>query len=501
MIDDDAAQLELRAMLLESKGHLVQQAECPASALQKAIEFDPQVILMDLLLPTLEAGKTLLKELRRTVPQAKIVVLSGWSGDVSLDADAVLRKPVRTVQMLETLARLAVCLLVAMVGLDAADNRFRTQVEAEVGAEVTARGPEGRVIEIQVDKRPALHVVLYAGEQERKYPVSLGRLPAGEHVIRIRGAEGIAASIGNFREIAIGDPAFSHMANAPVLFARTNTIGKFSDVPLMMYVTRGGPPSEPWLEYTVVFSNEDGGTSTRNLMARWGRATDIEYIYRVWIGPDGRPLRAIIQGKDHKDVAYEGPREAWHPLLIPVTDNNMVSHGQSSVRYQLPPLLIDLTNHSREQVMDEDPIMYAVAARELAREGKLRSYGTQDGEKISDPRNYLVIEAKLSLENAGIQALARAEGSDTWHAGSIGLGDNFITRSGWIRTAIELKPGANATHIAFECIIPKKQGSCKVEAIGKVFGLKDDYSPGRNRFQTSNPIVIMPGRIQAISLN
>ena len=31
----------------------------------------------------------------------------------------------------------------------------------------------------------------------------------------------------------------------------------------------------------MIWSNEDGGTNTPALMARWGRTTDIEWIYRV----------------------------------------------------------------------------------------------------------------------------------------------------------------------------------------------------------------------------
>ena len=35
------------------------------------------------------------------------------------------------------------------------------------------------------------------------------------------------------------------------------------------------------LRYSVVFSNEDGGTPADRLLATWGRLTDIEYVYGV----------------------------------------------------------------------------------------------------------------------------------------------------------------------------------------------------------------------------
>ena len=75
-------------------------------------------------------------------------------------------------------------------------------------------------------------------------------------------------------------PGLRVYANAPILFARLNTVGKFSDIPLLLYCERLQENSEPVLQYTVIFSNEDGGTSTRALMARWGRSTDIEYVYK-----------------------------------------------------------------------------------------------------------------------------------------------------------------------------------------------------------------------------
>ena len=67
-----------------------------------------------------------------------------------------------------------------------------------------------------------------------------------------------------------------------MLFARLNTVGRFSDIPLLLYCERLKDEGEDVLQYTVIFSNEDGGTSTRTLMARWGRTTDIEYVYRAF---------------------------------------------------------------------------------------------------------------------------------------------------------------------------------------------------------------------------
>src|SRR5262249_30206977 len=156
------------------------------------------------------------------------------------------------------------------------------------------------------------------------------------------------------------------------IHARANTIGKFTDIPLLMWCEKLPDAS---LRYSVIFSNEDGGTSTRGLMARWGRVTDIEYVYQVW--PDKRTL---IQTRGHKDAEFRGKRDGLHPLLTVVTDNNMVSdEAPTPVRYQLTPILYDLKNCSRECVMDDFPYTYAISARELEREGKLRKFGVVDG--------------------------------------------------------------------------------------------------------------------------
>lgn len=72
------------------------------------------------------------------------------------------------------------------------------------------------------------------------------------------------------------------------------------------------------------FSNEDGGTQTTALMARWGRTTDIEWVYETRIGVEGE-TSAIFQGADHKDTRFAGKLEADHPLMFVATVNNNFS--------------------------------------------------------------------------------------------------------------------------------------------------------------------------------
>ena len=203
-----------------------------------------------------------------------------------------------------------------------------------------------------------------------------------------------------------------------MLYARLNTVGKFSDAPLLMYCERDGET----LVYTVIFSNEDGGTSTRALMARWGRSTDIEYVYRVL--PGGR---AIVQGPDHKDMDFTGRYEGSHPLLMPVTNNNMIGEAKDSpLRFQLTPVLVDLRDASRETVMDTNPVTYEVMAKELERERKLRPFGTVEGQKISDVRNYAYVDY-LAAHTSSAMTVSVALRDGRMFSSDLGIADYAIT--------------------------------------------------------------------------
>ena len=105
----------------------------------------------------------------------------------------------------------------------------------------------------------------------------------------------------------------------------------------------------------MIFSNEDGGTATPALLARWGRTTDIEMMYEEeW--RDGRMATARFQAPDHKVVEYKGRRDGDHPALVDATLNNVfLDRGRTAVRVTMVPLLVDLESATRESVMDKAP--------------------------------------------------------------------------------------------------------------------------------------------------
>jgi hypothetical protein len=395
---------------------------------------------------------------------------------------------------------------------------FRVATTSEVvadlelsGGDWSVEGKEAALADVTVDGTAAQNVMTYAGTRH-VYPIFLGVLAAGDHNLNVKqnkqyGATGATLEVhgAKFREIARDSNYYPVLAYTPVLFARANTVGKFTDVPMIVYVERLVENGEPLLSYTVIFSNEDGGTSTRALMARWGRTTDVEYVYKAFLNPDGTLKRATMQGRGHQEVEFNGQREGAHPLMIPVTDNNMVSgEATSAIRYQIAPVEIDLTHHSRELIIDQNPLAYRVMSQELLREGKLRPFGVVDGNKISDPRNYLYIEAKVANQQSAVAAMVRLKGENQWRTSNLGHEEYAMERSGWVRTTIELPPAMRADdldEIGFLCVVVRTKdgiptaGTCRVDELSKVFKIDADYVPLPSVFSHSGAAEIPSGQM------
>jgi CheY-like chemotaxis protein len=512
VVEDDPGQLEVRKLILEQAGYQVVTAHDASNAIENLPGC--QLVLMDYRIPTTEDGMRLI---RAASGQARIVVLSGAQPDVPLPVDEFVTKPYSSRKLLEVIAKL--CLLLFCLPLLRAET-FRISKPSEVVAQLTLRAPgtdwaeaghEAALATVLVDGHPQQQIMLYSGAEPFAYNVFLGVLSFGEHHVDVRG-DGVQLVEAKFHE-----DESDVVANAPVLFARANTIGKYTDVPLIVYCERLSENGESFLQYTVIFSNEDGGTSTRALMARWGRTTDIEYVYRAFLTADGRGVRrSTIQAKDHKELEFRGKQDGSHPLLMPITDNNMIGEADAPtpIRYRIAPTLVDLTGHSREQVMDRYPFAYRVMAKELKREGKLRPFGIVDGEKVSDPINYLYFEMKLANSEASIATLVRLKGDPRWYSSHLGHADYAIrtwkrnsaeSPKGFVRTTVELPPGTRPDQIAeigFECLVLDKaaDSSCGVEAVTKAFLLNRDYAPGPNFWTLTAPIAIPAGAIWTSAL-
>jgi CheY-like chemotaxis protein len=482
LVEDDENQLAVRKMLLEHQGYEVSEARTAAEALSQ-ISSSSELVLMDLSLPTPEEGLALVREINIRSPKTRIAVLTGWIAalrglpEETMVAE-VIEKSQPTRELLERIARLVASLLILLLPAAAKEYRFdakggETIAELELsspGSDWGERGKEAAVARLMVDGQFNQHVLVF-GERRGPYEVFLGALTPGEHLLTVNRDERLSAAQSALEEGAVRfrDEANELYAHAPVLFARADSVGKFSDVPLLVYVER----LPAGLQYTVIFSNEDGGHSTRGLLARWGRTTDIEYVYRL----DG--ATGFIQTRDHKDIPYSGAQEGRHPLLIPVTLNNMVEPGRGEMCFRLAPIEVDLNGHSREIVMDRNPWTYAVSSKELRREGRLPEVG--------DPRNYLYIEALVKNEKSRIVFKAKSAIDTDWRRSDRGDWKLAIERSGWIRLALEMPAHTSPRQIrefGFECLPendkqpPEVKPVCSAERISAFF-LTPDYDPGR----------------------
>ena len=388
-------------------------------------------------------------------------------------------------------ARLAWFLLVAFVAaLPASEHKFRVRQESEIVATLLIEAPNPSIAVLTVDGKDQQHLPI-TGIPHR---VSLGRLRPGEHTLRLDPNGEHAPQVLAIRGVSIEEQTEQAYARAPIIYSRDRAL---SDLPLLMYCQ---PLEDGSLEYTVIFSNEDGGTSTRALMARWGRTTDIEYLYRVWPATG----RAIVQGKNHVDTEFTGPYEGRKPVLAVVTRNNMVAAApekRDGFRFALAPIVLKDLGGSREAVMDRIPETYAVMATELEREGKLRAFDTVDGEKISDVRNYAFFEYDAQHRNSAFTVAVGLKSGDVY-ASDLGRADYAISRDGAVRTTVELPPGtspADIAHVEFRCIVPPANpalhsGTCKLLRVRKAFFLRKNYVPDSSFLRSDTEVTLPTGR-------
>lgn len=358
-------------------------------------------------------------------------------------------------------------------------------------------GRECTLLEIRIDGRYDQHIFLVHWTREEEYPVQIGPLAPGEHLLEILWdrswrpdlAERPIVTSVTYRAV---EGSMETLLRAPILYLRPDTIGRFSDLPLLVYTNvEPGDLSAAQMTYTVILTNEDGGTNTERLMARWGRTTDIEWFY-AYDSVDGR-FREIIQGPDHKTLPFVGTHEGKHPVIFDVTQNNNFSDKAppgASVRVRLVPVDGALGGRARETVMDRFPWTYAVTAAEMRREGRIEDPGNPATAAVSDPRNYLAIE--VCAEQSGTELFFEAILRDRPSAFSSDHGDPKarIGRNGCFRSTIELPPGTRAADLdrirIHATAAPAANGQeqvadpvARVLSVPTAFLFAADFSPGK----------------------
>ena len=108
VVDDDVQHLGIRKLLLEAAGHEVAVAEDAPAARRLLAELRPDAMVMDLCLPKLKDGLSLIRWVDQQRLAARIIVLSGWTEELcDLPEEelvaCVLGKPIRNDRLLEAI--------------------------------------------------------------------------------------------------------------------------------------------------------------------------------------------------------------------------------------------------------------------------------------------------------------------------------------------------------------------------------------------------------------
>ena len=389
-------------------------------------------------------------------------------------------------------------------------------------------GRESVALTISVDGKYSQHLQLARGEVAADYPIALGHVTQGMHQLTIDRDPVLSAAGAGAAEIDVANIAFftpgrssdyTALSRAPILYARGNTVGRFTDLPLLMWYEVVATSRGRQYRYSVIFSNEDGGTQTDRLMATWGRTTDIEFVYGVEVDEHDRVLAEEFQGPGHEVPPFTGRHEGRHPLLWVSTDNNMVSEtGTTTVRYAPEPVKFDLTDQSREAVMDANPWTYAIASVEMRREGKIAEDPPPGINKIPDPRRFVFVEACGTVGNAALSlSIGSVQPGGTtelerrqpdreliWTASDRGLRQYRIVRDDCFTIATPLPAGTRPSDIralrvhgferpAADGAAPAAPDPVRLTRINKVFMLDERYLPGPSMLKWEGSQTIRPG--------
>jgi hypothetical protein len=414
-----------------------------------------------------------------------------------------------------------------------ARRTIRVEEPSEVTAVITAScegcswaraGREGAVLRVTVDGRYSQHLVVTRGAEPAPYRISLGPIEPGGHEIAVvaeREASGTSSTVFVSQLEGFVHPRESTehvaLAHSPVIHARAGTVARFSDVPLLMWYSTEPSARGTWFRYSVIFSNEDGGTPADRLMATWGRLTDIEYVYGVELDAAGRILAEEYQGRDHEFLPFNGDRVGQHPVLYVVTENNMLSdRGTATERFALEPIRFQVTSGSREVVMDAHPWLYRISAEEALREGRVDDASKPGSGKVPDPRRFVYVEACGQTENATIAfdaGFADRGGLMTWASSDGGLANSRVALGGrrqWIerpggcfRAAVAAPSAAGpVSALRWRAYArPPREGEpppapgsvrARLTRINRVFQLEEDYTPGPNLLVSNHEFALPP---------
>ncbi len=109
-VDDDQDLLDALRLVLERAGYLVVQARTAEAGLQRFHELRPDLVIADLMMEEVDAGTSLVKDLKATGNTAPIYMLSSVGDNLNISTDysalglaGVFQKPIDNEQLLKVL--------------------------------------------------------------------------------------------------------------------------------------------------------------------------------------------------------------------------------------------------------------------------------------------------------------------------------------------------------------------------------------------------------------
>lgn len=375
-------------------------------------------------------------------------------------------------------------------------------------------GNESAVVSAYVDGHYATDIVITASRQVPR-EFALGSLRAGHHTLRLHYADRRSpsnAGVAKLRDIAFrtvrpGSTAYAAARFAPVLYGRNvpGLGGRFqnnrTDTPLVAWheVLPATDPTHRILQYSVVWSNEDGGTPTYALMARWGRTTDIEWIYRVEIDARGHRVAGsgVFQSPEHGTDTFHGRYDGTHPLLQTCTSNNNVCdrrvlaqqhQAADPMRFALSTRDVLPAGQPREHEMDIHPWTYQVMAREMVREHQVETPSNPASLAMGDQRTYLYVAVDHdttppgSAGAVGLIVEVRLKNDPTTYTSNHGSTAFTLNRDDPAATTAELPAGTTKADLASISVTRVPQGvdggaSLTVTDVQRAFFLGRTYLP------------------------
>jgi len=379
------------------------------------------------------------------------------------------------------------------------------------GADWAVAGRESAVVAVLVDGRLVTDLVIPSADPTQRQ-MGLGPITRGLHRVTIRfdraatpgGVDRAVLSKLGLNVVNRRVRGFDVAAHAPIVIGRTMpALGSpnqnaTTDAPLIAWhETRPAPtPGHTVVEYSVIWSNEDGGTDTPALMARWGRTTDIEWIYRVELDEHGDrvPGSDVYQAANHATLQFTGSYVGNHPMLQTCTENNNMCDqvtADARLRFLLGTDQTRPAERAREVLMDRNLWTYPVMAAEQVREGKIEATPDSATPAVGDQRTYLWIEVDKDTGTAsgtgsapGLSLGVRLKGDPVLYRSDHNHPDWSIARDDPAATTVELPAGAGAADIAEIVALRQPTGvgdngaPVNVTSINRAFFLGQNYLPG-----------------------